>query len=98
MCSVWSLFYFSVLIGLSSFAIMRWRKRPHANCYIRKPKDISFLALEKKIYNDFTIYGHGGKLGFLLGPFDQTFILHSIRNIHMKFEFNWASYVRGEDV
>ena len=32
------------------------------------------------------------------GPFEQTFVPKFLRSLHMKFEFNWPSGFRGEDV
>ena len=66
---------------------------------IRKLKDISFPALETEIFKSILRYmGVADNLVLLLGPFDHTFMLHSIRSIHMKFELNWVCDFRGEDI
>ena len=36
---------------------------PHFQCYIPSPKVIGLLVLEEKVFEGFTIYGHGGHLG-----------------------------------
>ena len=62
---------------------------------IPQPEDISFLELERVVLKTILPYmDMTENLVLLLGPFDHTFILHSIRSIHMKFEFNWASGFR----
>ena len=46
----------------------------------------------------FTIYGHGGHLGHVTRTFWTNFRSPILRSLHMKFEFNWPSGFRGEDV
>ena len=46
----------------------------------------------------FTIYGHGGHLGHVTRTIWINFHSPILRSLHMKFEFNWPSGFRGEDV
>ena len=46
----------------------------------------------------FTIYGHGGYLGQVTRTISTNFRSRVLRSIHMKFEFNWPSGFKGEDV
>ena len=46
----------------------------------------------------FTIYGHGGHLGHVTRTIWTNFRSPILRSLHMKFEFNWLSGFRGEDV
>ena len=46
----------------------------------------------------FTIYGHGGHLGHVTRTIWTNFRSPILRSLHMKFEFNWPSGFRGEDV
>ena len=46
----------------------------------------------------FTIYGHGGHLGRVTRTIWTNFLSPILRSLHMKFEFNWHSGFRGEDV
>ena len=46
----------------------------------------------------FTIYGHGGHLGHVTRTIWTNFNSRILRSLHMKFEFNWPSGFRGEDV
>ena len=52
-------------------------------------KIIGFLVLEKKIYNDFAIYGHGGHLGHVTWTIYTNFRSSSLTMLHMKFGFDW---------
>ena len=46
----------------------------------------------------FTIYGRGGHLGHVTRTIWTNFCSRVLRSLHMKFEFNWPSGFRGEDV
>ena len=46
----------------------------------------------------FTIYGRGGHLGSVTKIIWTNFRSPILRSLHMKYEFNWPSSFRGEDV
>ena len=46
----------------------------------------------------FIIYGHGGHLGHVTRTIWINFRSPILRSLRMKFEFNWPSGFRGEDV
>ena len=46
----------------------------------------------------FTTYGRGGHLGHMTRTIWTNFRSPTLRSLHMKFEFNWPSGFRGEDV
>ena len=49
-------------------------------------------------YRVFTIDGRGGHLGHVTRTISTNFCSCVLRSHHMKFEFNWPSDYRGEDV
>ena len=53
---------------------------------------------EKKIFYDFTNYGHGGHLGLVTGTIYINFRSPFPGMLHMKFSFDWPSGFRGEDL
>ena len=53
---------------------------------------------EEDFLRVFTIYGHGGHLGHVTRTIFTNFCSRVLRSLHMKFEFNWPSGFRGEDV
>ena len=46
----------------------------------------------------FTIYGRGGHLGHVTKTIWTNLRYPILRSLHMKYEFNWPSSFRGEDV
>ena len=46
----------------------------------------------------FTLHGHGGHLGHVPRIIWTNFRSPILRSLHMKFEFNWSSGFRGENV
>ena len=72
---------------------------PTPQRYIPSPKVICLLVLEKKIFKLFLPYmGVAAILVMWPGPFWTNFCSAILRSLHMKFEFNWPSGFRGEDV
>ena len=63
-------------------------------------KITGFLVLEKifKGFLVFTIYGHGGHLGYVTCTIYINFLSHFPRRIHMKFGIDWPVGFREEDV
>ena len=59
-------------------------------------KIIGLLILEKKIFKDFTIYGHGGHLGHVTCTIYIHFLSHFPRRIHMKFGIDWPIGFRDD--
>ena len=55
-------------------------------------------VLEKKIFKVFTIYGHGGHLGYVTRSIYTNFGSLLPRRLHIKFGFDWPSGFRVEDV
>ena len=53
---------------------------------------------EEDFLRVFTIYGHGGHLGHVTKTIWTNFRSPILRSLHMKYEFNWPSSFRGEDV
>ena len=53
---------------------------------------------EEDFLRVFTIYGRGGHLGHVTKTICTNFHSRLLRGLHMKFEFNWPSGYRGEDV
>ena len=49
-------------------------------------------------FKGFTIYERGGHLGHVTSTICTNFRSRVLRSLHMKFEFNWLSGFRGEDV
>ena len=46
----------------------------------------------------FTIYGHGGHLGHVTWTIYTNFSSPFPRRLHIKFDFDWESGFRGEDI
>ena len=46
----------------------------------------------------FTIYGHGGHLGHVTWTIYRNFCSLFLRMLHMKFDFDWPSGFREEDL
>ena len=46
----------------------------------------------------FTIYRHGGHLGHVTWTFYTNFRSPFLRMLYMKFDFDWPSSFRGEDI
>ena len=55
-------------------------------------------GFREKVFCFFSIYGHGGHLGYVTKTIGTNFCSHVLRSLHMKFEFNWPSGFGGEDV
>ena len=53
---------------------------------------------EEDFLRVFTIYGRGGHLGHVTRTIWTNFRSRVLRSLHMKFEFDWPSGFRGEDV
>ena len=53
---------------------------------------------EEDFQRVFTIYGRGGHLGHVTRTICTIFRSGVPRSLHMKFEFNWSSGFREEDV
>ena len=53
---------------------------------------------EEDFLRVFTIYGRGGHLGHVTKTIWTNFRSPILRSLHMKYEFNWPSSFRGEDV
>ena len=53
---------------------------------------------EEDFLRVFTIYGHGGHLGHVTKTIRTNFRSPILRSLHMKYDFNWPSSFRGEDV
>ena len=53
---------------------------------------------EEDFLRFFTIYGRGGHLGHVTKTIWTNFCSPILRSLHMKYEFNWPSSFRGEDV
>ena len=53
---------------------------------------------EEDFFRVFTIYGRGGHLGHVTKIIWTNFRSPTLRSLHMKYEFNWPSSFRGEDV
>ena len=53
---------------------------------------------EEDFLRVFTIYGRGGHLGHVTKTIWTNFPSPILRSLHMKYEFNWPSSFRGEDV
>ena len=53
---------------------------------------------EEDFLRVFTIYGRGGHLGHVTRTICTNFHSPILRSLHMKYEFNWPSSFRGEDV
>ena len=53
---------------------------------------------EKYFFKVFTIYGHGGHLGHVTWTIYTNFRSPFPRRLHIKFDFDWPSGFRGEDV
>ena len=53
---------------------------------------------EEDFLRVFTIYGRGGHLGHVTNTIWTNFRSPILRSLHMKYEFNWPSSFRGEDV
>ena len=53
---------------------------------------------EEDFLRVFTIYGRGGHLGHVTKTIWTNFCSPILRSLHMKYEFNWPSSFRGEDV
>ena len=53
---------------------------------------------EEDFLRVFTIYGRGGHLGRVTRTIWTNFCFRVLRSLHMKFEFDWPSGFRGEDV
>ena len=53
---------------------------------------------EEDFLKVFTIYGRGGHLGHVTKTVWTNFRSPILRRLHMKYEFNWPSSFRGEDV
>ena len=53
---------------------------------------------EEDFLRVFTIYGRGGHLGHVTKTIWTNFRSPILRSVHMKYEFNWPSSFRGEDV
>ena len=55
-------------------------------------------SAEEDFLRVFTIYGRGGHLGEVTKTNWTNFRSPILRSLHMKYEFNWPSSFRGEDV
>ena len=53
---------------------------------------------EEDFLKVFIIYGHGGHLGQQTATVLAIFRSPNLRRLHMKFEQNWLSGFKGEDV
>ena len=53
---------------------------------------------EEDFWRVFTIYGRGGHLGHVTRTIWTNFRSPILRSLHMKYEFNWPSSYRWEDV
>ena len=49
-------------------------------------------------FKGFTIYGHGGHRGHVTWIIYTNFNSLFLRRLYMKFEFDWPSGFRGEDI
>ena len=58
-------------------------------CYIPSFIEISPAVPEKKIFKDFTIYGHGSNLGHVTLNIYTNFDSPFLRIAHIKFGFDW---------
>ena len=55
-------------------------------------------SAEEDFLRVFTIYGRGGHLGDVTKTICSNFRSPILRSLHMKYELNWPSSFRGEDV
>ena len=53
---------------------------------------------EEDFFMVFNIYGHGGHLGHVTWIIYINFHSPCLRMLHMKFDFDWPSGFRGEDL
>ena len=60
--------------------------------------EIGLPVPEEKIFKDYTIYGHGGHLGHVTWTIYIHFRSPFLRRLYMKFDFDWPSGFRGEDI
>ena len=73
--------------------------RPHIpNATYQVPRSSAFWSWRRRFLMFFTIYGHGGHLGHVSRTIWTNFRSFIIRSLHKKFEFNWPSGFREEDV
>ena len=73
--------------------------RPNTpNATYQVPRSSAFWFWKWRFLKGFTIYGHGGHLGLVTKTIWTNFRFRVLRSLHMKFEFNWPSGFRGEDV
>ena len=58
----------------------------------------SVHRFRRRFLKVFTIYGHGGHLGHVTWTIYTNFRSPFPRRLHIKFDFDWPSGFRGEDV
>ena len=66
--------------------------------YIPSFVEIGSPVLEKKIFEAFTIYGHGGHLGHVTWTICANFGSPFPKRLRIKFGFNWPSGFGGKDL
>ena len=68
---------------MSSFEQIMMGKSPQ--CYKPSFVEIGYLVPEKKIFDVFSIYGHGGHLGLVTSIILINFHFHVPKSLHTKF-------------
>ena len=74
--------------------MMGWSLR----CYILSFVVIGLPVPEEKIFKGFTIYGHDGHLGHVTWTIYTNFRSPFLERLYIKFDFDWPSSFRGEDL
>ena len=67
---------------------------PHANFQNHSPS----CSGEEDVLKIFAIYSHGGHLGHVTLTFYTKFHSPFLTMLHIKFDFNWPSGFREEDL
>ena len=78
--------------------LYRLGRPPIPDATFQVPRSLAFRFWRRRFLKVFTIYGHGGHLGHVTRTIWTNFRSPIPTSLHMKFDFNWPSGFRGDDV